>query len=144
MSRAVVDASALARLVLRGEGAAELANLLAAKTLVMAPYLVCGETANTLWKYVRAQQLDRDEAVVRLGEALALVDELVEDSELAAEALVAASGAGHPVYDMLYAVLARRHGCPVITTDRPLAELLQAMEILVEIPNGVGEDGGAG
>jgi predicted nucleic acid-binding protein len=134
VSRAVVDASALVRLVLRGEGAAELAEFLAAKAVVMAPYLVCGETANTLWKYVRAGQLDREEAVARLEQALALVDELVEDSELAAEALVAAVSAGHPVYDLLYAVLARRHGCPVITTDRPLVRLLQAMGVAVEIP----------
>lgn len=136
MSRAVVDASALVRLVLRGDGAAELADFLAAKTVVMAPYLVCGETANTLWKYVRAGKLDREDAVVRLEQALTLVDELVDDSELAAEALVAAVAASHPVYDLLYAVLARRHGCPLITTDRPLADVLRGMDVPVEIPGG--------
>jgi predicted nucleic acid-binding protein len=35
----------------------------------------------------------------------------------------------HPVYDLLYAVTARRDGCTVLTRDCRLTDLLRLMEI---------------
>ena len=64
-----------------------------------------------------------------LGEALDLVDLLVPDRDLVEEALVAAARYRHPVYDLLYAVLARRHGAAVRTLDERLRSLLAQMGV---------------
>lgn len=76
---------------------------------------------------VRAGELAVDEAVAKLDRALALVDSLVPVEELAKESLVAAADAGHPVYDLAYAVLARREGATVVTADRGFTEALREL-----------------
>lgn len=124
MRRLVLDASGALRIVLRQEGSAELARRLGEAHLVLAPDLYVSEVANGLWKYVTSGQLEIDEAQARLEEALQLVDVFVAGAELATEALAAAVTHRHPVYDLLYAVLARRHGCGVLTADRRLGGLV--------------------
>jgi predicted nucleic acid-binding protein len=95
--------------------------------LVLAPDIYVSEVANGLWKYVTSGQLGLDEAQARLEEALQLVDSLVAGVELVTEALAAAAKHRHPVYDLLYAVLARRQGCAVLTADRRLASLVEEL-----------------
>lgn len=123
MGRLVLDASAALRVVLRQEGTGDLAHRLGDARLVLAPDVYVSEVANGLWKYVADGQFEVDEAQARLEEALELVDVLVAGVELVAEALAAAARHRHPVYDLLYAVLARRHGCGLLTVDRRLAGL---------------------
>lgn len=127
--RIVLDASAAVRLVMRMDDAAALADRLERASLVLSPCLYQTETANALWKYFRADQLTLDQALVRLDEALALVDVQIPDAELATESFAAACEYGHPVYDLLYAVAARRHAGGVLTRDRRLIELLRKMGI---------------
>jgi predicted nucleic acid-binding protein len=43
--------------------------------------------------------------------------------------LIAAVRFDHPVYDALYAVLARRRGAAVLTLDRRLRSLLEKMRV---------------
>jgi predicted nucleic acid-binding protein len=128
-ARAVLDASAAVRLVLNGEHAAHLAAKLEDVAIVTTPELFCSEVANALWKYVRAGELSLDLATTLLEQALGLVDDLVPELPLAPEALVAAARHQHRVYDMMYAVLARRSGATVITMDRGFALRLREMEI---------------
>ncbi|MEZ5727422.1 MAG: type II toxin-antitoxin system VapC family toxin [Burkholderiaceae bacterium] len=59
----------------------------------------------------------------RHREALALVHRLVDDSALFPEALALAVDVGHPVYDAVYAVTARRHAATLATFDRRLHAL---------------------
>jgi predicted nucleic acid-binding protein len=128
-ARAVLDASAAVRLVLNGEYAAQLAAKLEDVAIVTTPELFCSEVANSLWKYIRAGELGIDLAAALLEQALGLVDDLVPERTLAPEALVAAARYEHRVYDMMYAVLARRSGAIVITTDRGFALRLREMAI---------------
>ena len=51
------------------------------------------------------------------------------DRELMIEALHQAVALSHPVYDLLYAVLARRTGAGVLTCDRRLATLLDSLGV---------------
>lgn len=134
MSRAVADASALVAFVIQGQHTFELGALLESSAVVIAPSFVQAEVANALWKYVKSGQLERDEAILLLERALSLVDDLVEERDLVSEALIAAATYDHPVYDMFYAVLARRFGCPVITLDRRFVEILEKMGVEVETP----------
>jgi len=127
--RAVLDASAAVHIVCNLPASAQLLDTLAKTALVMAPSLYLSEVANALWKYVTHGSMQGDEASEFLSEARNLIDLQIDDHELVAEALVAAVTYAHPVYDMLYAVLARRHGAPVITMDRRLASALEKMSI---------------
>ena len=129
--RLVLDASAAVRVVLGGERAGALLDALEAASAVTAPALLVSEVANAFWKYHRAGALSVEEALAHHAEAVNLVDELTPDSELITEALAEAARRGHPVYDLLYAVLARRRGAAVLTLDERLAGLLGAMEVPV-------------
>ncbi len=121
--RVVLDASAAIHTVLRTPMAPGLVETLQKSELVVAPALFHSEIANTLWKYVRAGQLSQDVAITRYEEAVALVDIFEPDEQFAVEALVAAARHNHPVYDMIYLTLARRHGCKIVTADKKLQAL---------------------
>lgn len=114
---------------MNGEHASSLATKLEAMAVVITPDLFCSESANSLWKYVRVGELTLDLALTRLEQCLGLVDSLVPERALAPEALVAAARLQHSVYDIMYAVLARRSGATVITMDRGFALKLQDMGI---------------
>jgi predicted nucleic acid-binding protein len=128
-ARAVLDASAAVHLVMKGEHAMALATRLEDVAIVTTPDLFCSEVANSLWKYVRAGSLNLDQALTNFEEGMGLVDALIPERTLAPEALVAAANHKRSVYDMMYAVLARRSGAAVITMDRGFALILREMEI---------------
>ena len=121
--RIVLDASAAANIILRTDLAPALIEKLGQGRLVIAPSLFHSEIANTLWKYVRCGDLSKDTALARYAEAVGLVDAFEADEALATEALPAAIRYSHPVYDLLYVILARRHGCRVLTVDKRLITL---------------------
>jgi len=127
--RLVLDASAAVRLVMRAEAADKLIEPVAVATAVIAPNLYASEVANALWKYVKAGSLEVETALERYEEATDLIDDFIPDRELATEALTEAVRYGHPVYDLLYAVLARRTGCTLLSMDQRLKTLLDRMGI---------------
>ena len=119
----VLDASAafaLARKTVEGRA---LFSLMRSGELVGAPSLLFSELGNALWKNVRAGRLSRDDARRHLLIGCGYVDEVYPDQDLAVEALALAVKHGHPTYDMLYLVLARRLDATLFTLDRALAEL---------------------
>jgi len=127
--RIVLDASAAVRLVMRDLASEQLLSRVETAHIVIAPGLFTSEVANALWKYVRAGHLELESALERHEEAVNLIDAFTPDSELATEALAEATRYGHPVYDLIYAILARRKGCAVLTMGQRLATLLQKMGI---------------
>jgi len=129
LSTVVLDASAALQVVLRLEDSRPLVDLLRSASTVVAPRLFAVETANALWKYVRAGHLTEGEAVEALRAALSLVTHPVDDADMAVEALSTAVRYHHPVYDAMYATLARRLGGAVATRDRRLRDLLTALRI---------------
>ncbi len=126
--RTVLDASAAANIILRTERAPVLIDKLKRSHLVIAPTLFHGEIANTLWKYVRFGELDKETALNRYAEAIGLVDVFESDEQIAAEALSTAIRYKHSVYDMLYVILARRHGCSILTVDKKLIALTRQLD----------------
>jgi predicted nucleic acid-binding protein len=136
--RIVLDASAALRVVLASPDAEEAVGTLERASLVLAPSLFASETANALWKLGSKGLLPSEVLAERWEMAMALPDRLCPDQDLAVEALSEAARHGHPVYDLLYVVLARREGCRVMTFDRRLISLLRKLGI------GVIEGGSAG
>jgi len=126
--RTVLDASAAANIILRTDLAPALIEKLKHSHLVIAPTLFHSEITNTLWKYVRSRDLDKETALARYAEAIGLVDIFEADEQLAAEALSTAIRYNHSVYDMLYVILARRHGCNILTVDKKLITLIRKLD----------------
>jgi predicted nucleic acid-binding protein len=134
--RAVIDASAALHLVMDGKNSEPIADWLDEADLITAPDLFTCEVANGLWKYVGHGDLTAAAAATRLEDALALTASLVPGRLLVHEALVAASTYRYPVYDMMYAVLARRQGAVVVTLDARFAQVLRGMHVEVFYPGG--------
>lgn len=123
MSAVALDASAAIRAVLAPNQNQVLLDHLGEAASVLAPHLFIAETANALWKYVRAGQLDRERAFDAHANALSLVDAMIDDAALFPEALQMASQCGHPVYDCMYLIVARRHAASLLSADNPLLRL---------------------
>ena len=105
MARGTVEGDAFRSLMLRGEEA-------------IAPRFFGIESANALWKMVRAGMMTEDEASDSLKAATNLVSDFCPDDDLVVEAFSEAVRLNHPVYDMLYFVLAT-----LFTLDRKLQQL---------------------
>jgi predicted nucleic acid-binding protein len=129
----VLDASAALEAVLGRSGAPYVLDLIENAATVRAPDLYAAETANALWKHVKAGDVDLKRAQIALRAALDIVDEMVPSEDIVEEALATADAYGHPVYDALYLVTARRSGATVCTLDRRLAALLEENRVGVEL-----------
>jgi predicted nucleic acid-binding protein len=127
--RIVLDASAALRVVLASPGIEKAVETLERASLVLAPSLFASETASALRKLGQQGLLPPEALADRWEMAMALPDRLFPDQDLGVEALWEASRHGRPVYDLLYAVLARREGCRVLTFDRRLITLLRKLGI---------------
>lgn len=114
--------AALAMMRETDEGVALKALLLENET-VAAPNIFFSELGNSLWKYVRAGQLERTDLRGVLSSGIGLVDEFCADESLLVEALSEAICLNHPVCDMLYLVLARRKDATLFTLDKRLQKL---------------------
>lgn len=128
--RIVLDASAAVRVVMRDEAAERLLEPIASAAVVLAPSLYASEVANALWKYVQAGKLDLETALEHYEEAIHLIDAFTPDRELTTEAITEATRYRHPVYDLLYAILARRKGCAMLTMDQRLTALVDKMGLV--------------
>jgi predicted nucleic acid-binding protein len=127
---AVLDASAAVRVVAGGDRAEAILRCLEGR-VVCAPSLFVAETANALWKLERAGMMAAEELDRHLSNARALVDELVDPAHLVSESLREAVALRHPVYDLLYLVLARRIDGELISLDRRLIALAGRMAVEV-------------
>ena len=128
---AVLDASAAVELAVGRPRSQAVRSVLVEAELVLAPDLYVSEVANVFWKYVRARLLEQEDAVVALDSTIALVDEFVGGIDLYREALAFASQFEHPVYDAMYAVLARRNVAALITVDERLTKLARRAKLEV-------------
>ncbi len=127
--KVVLDASAALAAILGRPPASGILDVLTDASTVLAPDLFASEVANALWKYVEAGEITGTQAADDLESALNLVERFVPVVTLAQEALREASVYGHPVYDLGYAIAARREGCSVLTLDTRLQRLLARMKI---------------
>jgi predicted nucleic acid-binding protein len=83
------------------------------------------EVANVIWKYVRANFLERQKANRTLALAQNLVDEFIDISENNEEAMNESIRIGHSTYDLLYFTLARRHSSSLMTLDAKLKKIAE-------------------
>ncbi len=119
----VLDASAAVDIARETPDGVALTQLLLDGEKAISHNLFPSEVGNVFWKYHHASLLSRDEVLDYVAKAMNLVDELRDTRDLLHEAISEAVRLDHPVYDMLYFVLARREGATLFTLDRKLQNL---------------------
>ena len=122
----VMDCSAALEIAQGSDRGRAFAALMAEEGKIVTPSLYPIEVANAAWKYVHVGHLSEQQARELIEFALALPDEIAPAEDLLKEAFVQGVRADHSIYDMVYMVLARRHGATMFTNDRKLQELCLA------------------
>ena len=87
------------------------------------------EAANVLRKIARTDKDSRQKALSIYKETISMVDRFIPNDELFTEAMNESFRLGHPIYDMLFFVLARRTGGTLFTTDTRLQNLCLDHEV---------------
>jgi len=127
----VLDASAGIEIVFGRERAdAYKAQVLKARRVITSD-LYKAETANVIWKYVKAGLLKKENAIVTLELCINLIDDFVDISENNEEAINESIRLNHSVFDLLYFTLARRNGAMLLTLDKKLNELSEKNGIVI-------------
>lgn len=120
----VIDANVLVKWFVEEEGSDQ-ARTLRGRSLV-APDLIIVETANILWKKVRADGFDAAD----VGYALKLIQHskivLTPSLDLAQRAFEIGHVLDHAVYDCFYLALAEARGIPFVMADAKLQRKLAA------------------
>lgn len=130
----VLDASAAINIVRGTPEGKGLASLVLQGEKSLSPDIFCVEVANAAWKLVRFGNLSEADRNLFLSDAVGLVDEFAPVGSLITEALSESIHFDHPVYDMLYLVLARRTASTLFTLDKKLAKTcVQAGVNVVEL-----------
>ena len=119
----ILDASGGIEIALDKENAAKFHAKLENATTVISSDLYKVETANVIWKYFKANLLNKEEALRILRFCDELIDEYVDIASNNEEALVESMRLNHPAYDLLYLTLARRRGGILLTLDKKLIKL---------------------
>ena len=128
---AVIDVSAAVEIILKKEKSNIFNNQLLQASWVIAPDLYHSEISNVLWKCFRAKIVTHEESLQYTEEGILIIDDFTSGSELWKESLGEGIKFNHSIYDMFYAVLARRNDAILITNDNKLAKIAQEMKIEV-------------
>jgi predicted nucleic acid-binding protein len=96
---------------------------------IIAPDLYVSELTNVLWKYHRAKALSHGDCVQYAEDGICLVDDIIASRDFWKESLGEGMKLAHPIYDMYYAILARRNDATLITNDRQLASICKKLKI---------------
>ncbi len=116
----VLDTSAAVEVVLQCESSENFVQILTKADLVLAPTLLITEATNVFWKYQKFSDYPYDDCKKAIDDIIALVDEYVNEADLYREAFNIGCMLDHPIYDMIYLVLARRNNAILLTMDKKL------------------------
>ena len=117
----VLDASAGIEVVLNRSRSNEISSVLEVSRKVYSTDLYKAEVTNSLWKYLRAGQISKNDAADALRLALDLVDEFSDSADFANEVLNESVRMNHSTSDIFYLVLARRTSSTLLTLDKKLS-----------------------
>jgi len=125
----VLDASGAAEIAKQTQTGIDFVNILMRAEKVFAPDLFIAEISNFMWKNGRKDKKRAASLSNIARDCIGYIDEYVSAYELWKEALRMAQDQDHSVYDMLYAVLARRHDAMLLTMDKKLFAICESLSI---------------
>jgi predicted nucleic acid-binding protein len=121
----VVDASVVVKWFVPEIHSDAARRLLALPHEYIAPDLLFAETANTIWKKIRREELTAEEGQRLVADIGQIAVETVPCRALAEDAHVLANATGRTVYDSMYVALAVRLNTRAITADDRLETALK-------------------
>lgn len=127
----VVDASAGFELLTDSLTGQHIRKTLEQAEATIAPDLYVSELANICWKAVQRNELSLDQATLGLRLSLSVIDIWKTSNDIAVEALREANMSGHPAYDLMYLITARREGATLISLDKGMRALAKKMGVRV-------------
>ncbi len=127
----VLDVSASIEILFQREKSSAFKSVYNRAESILAPDLFISEITNVLWKCFKAGSATNLDCVGYVQDGIEMVDHFVEASELWKEALEEGMKNSHPIYDMYYAVLARRCNATLITNDKALAKICEELSIKI-------------
>ena len=125
MSLFVVDASVVVKWFVPEIHSDAARRLLVLPHEYVAPDLLFAETANTIWKKIRREELTAEEGQQLVADIGRSAVETVSCRALAEDAHALANATGRTVYDSMYVALAIRLGTRLITADDRLEAALK-------------------
>lgn len=125
MSLFVVDASVVIKWFVPEIHSDAARRLLEGPHEYVAPDLLFAETANTIWKKVRRNELAADEGQRLVADIGRVAVETISCRALAEDASAVASATRQTVYDCMYVALALRLNTRSITADERLEAALR-------------------
>ena len=125
MSVFVVDASVVVKWFLPEVHSEAARRLLSLPHHYVAPDLLFAETANTIWKKVRRNELTADDGRRLVADVNGIAVDAVSCRALAEDAHALASAMGQTVYDCMYLALAVRLKTRSITADERLEAVVR-------------------
>lgn len=118
----VLDASASVEIVLQRDYAEQLGDVVRQADWVIAPTLFISEVTNVFWKYQKMLDYPYASCEKSIEQAIALPDDYLNEIDLYREAFNMACKLNHPIYDVLYLILARRNSALLLTMDKKLKD----------------------
>ena len=125
MSVFVIDASVVVKWFVPEIHTDPARRLLVLPHEYVAPDLLFAETANTIWKKIRREELTAEEGQQLVADIRQIAVETVSCRALAEDAHALASATGRTVYDSMYIALAVRLNTRAITADERLESALK-------------------
>jgi predicted nucleic acid-binding protein len=119
----VIDARAGLEITLQRSRSSVLNSHISSASKVITSDLYKIEVANVIWKYVKANLLEKEMANKTLELTQNLVDEFIDIAENNEEAMNESIRIGHSTYDMIYFTLARRYSASLMTLDARLKKI---------------------
>jgi predicted nucleic acid-binding protein len=127
----VLDVSAAIEILLQKEKKELFTTAYEKASWVIAPDLYSAELSNVLWKCHKAGLISHIECVQYVEDGIELIDDFFQSKELWKEALGEGIKNTHSIYDMYYAVLARRNDATLLTNDGKLSMICNKLNIEV-------------
>lgn len=125
----VLDVSASIEILFQREKADKFKGVYNQGSWIIAPDLFIAEITNVLWKYYKAGLITHKDCIQYVQDGIDMIDDFLDAKELWKEALAEGIKNNHSIYDMYYAVLARRNDATLITNDEALAKVCEKLSI---------------
>ena len=125
----VLDVSASIEILFQREKADKFKGVYNQGSWIIAPDLFIAEITNVLWKYYKAGLIAYKDCIQYVQDGIDMIDDFPDAKALWKEALAEGIKNNHSIYDMYYAVVARRNDATLITNDEALAKVCEKLSI---------------
>jgi predicted nucleic acid-binding protein len=126
---AVLDVSAAIQVLHHKEKADKFRIEMQNATYILAPALYTAELSNTMWKYYHSGDVSKEECLQYINDGLHFIDRFCDMNTMWKEAVGEGINQEHSIYDMFYAILARKRKGILLTNDGKLTKVCDALGV---------------